>query len=145
MQTTIRKGTIINAIMTENLRSQAFIASPDGSVYNNDVSLDPKCAVCAVGALLRAAGATNEEIGKLGTVIGRDIVRTDANAVNKEVRLLLAEKKYLNALSVKFEGLFDSDNPIVPTKADRKRVAAFVRRTFPEKLELRALRRQAGL
>ena len=116
MKITITKKQIIEAINNEPLSNGLFVPFIP----------NPKCTVCAVGAVLRTAGLHNQAIHDIGDrLIGTGDCGTDS-----DYRKYLAKKKYMLALSSKFETLAyqNEDMGFVRTK-----LTAFVNRNFPAK------------
>lgn len=91
MRKSVTKNEVLKAIATEPLAPNSWA--------HDSIKRNGKCAVCAVGAVIRAAGAT--EIGDLryhaeASTSGRSIVTGDIGS-------LLAQGLYMNALSCHFE------------------------------------------
>jgi hypothetical protein len=142
MNKTISRRDILTAIRNEPLNTGSFVnpkgVGPDGVEGGLGSVEDKNCTVCAVGAVLRKAGLSNREIEEFGEALGdlgpitptRYEIYSDVKGGLKE---LLKEKKYLHALSVKFEGQAHKTGV---GKRTRKVLSLFVKKNFPKRIRL---------
>lgn len=119
----ITKSQLLDAIETEPLRAGDIIKKVGSEDYND-------CEVCAVGAILRRKLTHINEVNKLTEVAFSYLDQYGYYCAGyiRRVPNLLKSKKYLNALSVKFENLSET-NSILET---RKKLSRWVKRNFPE-------------
>ncbi len=122
----ITKGEVLDALATEPLRARQFVDSTDNG--------NPTCHVCAVGAMLRRKGLTNNQIWFVGSrLIKQDMVSVGM-FVSKEVARnkaveLTQQGKYLHALSI----IFEHSSNTMPLKEDSyKYTKEFVLAFFPD-------------
>lgn len=131
LQRTISKSEIIKALQTEPLQPGVFVEY----VYVADtcnISTDPSCNVCAVGAVLRRAGYTNDAIIKAGRELSNAgfVCQGNVAQINEELK----NRQYLNALSVKFETLMAERDRV--TKAVRQQLCKWVEKNLPNRIKL---------
>lgn len=124
----ITKQTILKAIKTEPLKPGSFVL-----LEGDLVSDDPSCSVCAVGAVLRKAGMNNNRINRFGI----KLVDYNSCSSSSVYRLpaLLEEKRYLHALSVKYENLARVFRDLTFV---RRELSKFVKKHFPSRIKLNA-------
>jgi len=120
---TITRSEILKAIRTEPLVSGNFVQTENNKEKN--------CAVCAVGAVLRIAGQNNTEIHSFGEqLMYEGVCSSQPHYVILEE---LKERRYLHALSMKFE--FYAFR-LGKGKRTRKLLANFVKKNFPKVIKL---------
>ena len=132
----ITRRDILKAIRTENLQGGSFI---HGRLVEGEISkvMDSYCSVCAVGAVLRNKGLEGVEIYDTACRItsGTAIIRRDSFNELKAIK----KKKWLNALSIRFEHLVDKQSSRtngVPTKKTKENLIRFVKRHFPKQIKV---------
>jgi hypothetical protein len=124
----ITRKQVLEAIRTEKLKPDHFVHGEYDSA-NSVTVFSPGCKVCAVGAVLRQAGVSNEDMDyrAYSLIGGGNYCSGDDEYVE------LANKNYLAALSIKFENLAKKNGGAGPkTKASLRN---FVRRHFPKVFE----------
>lgn len=126
----VLKKTIIRALKTEPLQTGQFVEKPDLRKVGD-------CNVCAVGAVLRATGATNYQIAKHTGWANGGVCIFSCESQRRIIQLL-ERKDYMSALSSYFEDLVFGE----PTKAQRRKLIAFVEKNFPNRVPLVAPKAQ---
>lgn len=126
----VSKKLIIKALMEENLGPGHFVEVNEERPLA-EVSKDPECKVCAVGAVLRHAGFSNKKIFNFGNDLS--INGPAAYVEYKEIPSLLEEGYYINALSVKYESLVQQYGI---NKKTVNKVITWVKKKFPERIVL---------
>lgn len=121
MQHTISKRKIILALMKEPLTRNNFFEERD----------NPKCKVCAVGAVLRAVNVEQYEMFGHRVTKGRN-ASVPKPHLSKVIGELLKDKNYLGALSMYHETK-SADKTVLGVK-HRMKLANFVLKNFPSKL-----------
>jgi hypothetical protein len=139
---TVSRKTIIKAINEEPLKSGEFVLL-DNKGWDPVPSKDKNCQVCAVGAVLRRAGLSNNKIHSFGDKLmwNGDVTphtddsfcEYDESATNAQIESLIRAKMYLHALSVKFEYQADKTGH---GKRTRKILTNFVKENFPATIKL---------
>ena len=125
----IKRSDILKAIRTEPLKAGNWIHEDLSS--NTDEDFHSGCKVCAVGAVLRVKGISDEDIdfraheGLMNLGVGC--------SEESDEEFALEEKKYLNALSIKFEKL---SRRLGNGKRTRAQLAAFVKKNFPKQFNV---------
>lgn len=131
----VSRRLILTAIRKEPLEAGYWVALDD----NNNPVKDNNCSVCAIGATLRQSGLTNRQIESFGERLmlygpvstwNDEVLSSNINDILKE---LLEERRYLHALSLKFE---DQAERTGSGKRTRKVLAQFVRKHFPKRIAL---------
>lgn len=125
----VLRSTILKAIKVEPLKGRSWVDDEDMD--------NPKCSVCMVGGTLRQAGLSNKQIYEFGDEMvsyGECTAHylTPFEAA-REVKEHLENRRYLHALSVKFERLFSY---LGAGKRTRKILTKFVRQNFPKRIPL---------
>lgn len=128
--TRITKAQVLEAIANEPLWPGNWVALfiPQDQTPDN-------CNVCAVGAVLRHKGLPRDEITQAGDQL---LDRGDISSEYWEnIPVLLKDKLYLNALSVKFEYLCEDHDysKARGLKTIRKKLAQFVEENFPNSFD----------
>lgn len=131
---TITKKQVVKALKEEPLRSGKFIAvyNDEGEriyFYDNTPAKKLNCKVCAVGAVLRQKNLSPSEISDVTLFL--DVISRDSLEM---LPTLLKEKRYLEALSVKFESYLGDDD-VEPTYEQRRNMIRWVERNFPNRFE----------
>jgi hypothetical protein len=142
----IKREEIIEAITNEPLlRPGAWVAVPfDEKTGRWDLSA-PKttpCAVCAVGAVMRAVLPANTTLGKLIST-SADATRGEDSESDFDFETEIEAGRWLSALSRFFERLWlgydyelDETNETKISEEVRGKTIAFVKRRFPETIEV---------
>jgi len=136
MRKTITRREVLKAIRTEPLKRGKWVQM---DVYKSFVpSSDPKCEVCAVGAVLRHAGLNNEQISEFGDQMVSGPFPCvgdcfDYREFEDAVKQALKEKRYLYALSLKFER---HAKRLGKGRRIRNLLANFVKRNFPKSVKV---------
>jgi hypothetical protein len=132
----ISKKKVLEAIKNEPLYSGEW-AKIDA---NGKVMRDKDCPVCAVGATLRKAGFSNNEVSRFGRKmsdhgdVAPDFLSWEgAKDMKQYVLNCLANKEYLHALSIKFEDQADKTGV---GKKTRSVLVNFVEKNFPNRIKL---------
>lgn len=139
----VTRRTVIKALRTEKLRANNF--------FHTDNTLS-KCAVCAVGAVLRSS-LTQEQLrdadgynATRGVYSGCDTEKE----VQEKTRCEINEGNYLGALSVYFESLarrfarkgrgeranLEQVEAVNWTSRRREKLVDFVKKNFPKTIEI---------
>lgn len=124
----ITKEAILNAIYKEPLRGDKFITSRFEPVAGIRV-YDNLCQVCAVGAILRHSNIKNDCISDTGN----QLTKHEDISLDGRIGPLLEKRKWLNAISVKFEKLYAEFGDSYKTK---EKLSAFIKRNIPNKITI---------
>lgn len=125
MRKTISKAKVIKALQTEPLSQGSWRCHDAIGPYDNT------CDVCAVGAVLRAAGVPENRISIEAPVRCRFATRS---YFDPTIPKMLKGGFYLSALNCYFEAIKTKDR--IPSAAQRKRLIAFVEKNFPDRVSL---------
>jgi len=133
MEKKISRKTILLAIRNEPLKPLEWVQL-DGMIPVTQED----CPVCAIGATLRRAGFSNDEIHDFGgnmNITGICTLRavSENSTVEKELVTLLKGQRYLHALSLKFE---DQASRTGGGKTTRRILSEFVKKNFPNRIKL---------
>lgn len=133
---TISKDVILKAIKIEPLNKGYFVQWERNEF---GPSTNPNCKVCAVGAVLRHAGMTNRQIDLFGDKLNNcgqvyASSECDKQSVRETIETMLKQKRYLHALSVKFE--YNASILGAGGKRIRKVMTKFVKENFPKRIAL---------
>lgn len=134
----ITRREILKAIRTENLKGGTWIGARVNK--DGDTVSDEKCTVCAVGGVLRAKGIACDLIDDVACDITRGFYGVapttddDGEEENSEFDAL-KQKAYMNALSIRFERLYDKYGS---GKKTREKLCRFVKRHFPKTIRVEA-------
>jgi hypothetical protein len=124
----IKRREILEAIRTEKLLAGgSFIHGRKDSLGNRII--DRNCKVCAVGALLRLKGIDSDLI----TLTAHDITGDYGLTQDSNEFEALKKKQYINALSIRFERLYEKQGA---GKKTRETLARFVKRHFPKEIRV---------
>lgn len=133
---TVTKKEILEAIKKEPLKAGSWVKMDD---FGDPVK-DKNCTVCAIGAVLRRAKYSNQQAWEFGgCLMNSDAVApldeecVDLGVEKNLVERLLSEKKYLHALSVRFEGQALRTGV---GKRTRKILTDFVKKNLPDQVKL---------
>src|SRR3990172_1614297 len=110
MKSSITKTEILYALATEPLQTERIYSTIN-------------CTVCAVGAVLRGAGCSNNHL----VMTGYKLLKKGPMTAGFSTTLLLQKKKWLNALSVKFETMHKT---AAITSESRLRLMKWVQKHF---------------
>lgn len=128
----IKRAEILRAIRNEPLSNGHWI-KPEGYDefgYEAGEKYNDKCAVCAVGAVLRTKGVPNNKIAERAS----DFFCAETVDNTGDEMIALEEKNYLLALSVKFEKLAER---LGAGKRTRDQLALFVKKNFPKEIRVK--------
>lgn len=123
----ITRREILKAIRTEKLKEGGFI-----HLNKDELGYDDTCKVCAVGAVLRSAGVGNGSINIIAQLLLEAGYYSDEGDEHTE----LEAKRYLNALSVKFEKLASVYGA---GKRTKDKLAIFIKKYFPKTINVEGL------
>ena len=136
MNKTISRRDILTAIRNEPLKRGSWVYMYGRNDFSEG---DKRCEVCAVGAILRQGGFSNYEIDYFGgALLNSGPISPDSSEFNESsltngLKQLIKEKKYIHALSVKFE---DQASRTGAGKITRKVLSLFVKKNFPKRIRL---------
>lgn len=132
---------VLEAINNEPLRGGNF-------VHLNWTSVEGVCPVCAVGAVLRNVGYPDTEITSIAARItkfnsrsplkGLPVTNSDhvyLSNTNVLIRKMLNKKRYLNALSIKFEELYEAYGGFESESIVVDKLSNWVKRNIPVKFK----------
>ena len=130
----ITRKEILKAIRTEKLKGGAFIE--ERYVYDTfgeyDYVVDNKYKVCAVGAILRQKGISDDKIQDTAYIA---TFLSDVGD-NGDLEGALEVKDYMGALSIKFERLYRSYGG---GKRTKEKLAQFVKANFPKEIRIKGV------
>ncbi len=121
----ITKKEIIETIKKEHLTNEQFI-------YVQDSDKASECRVCAVGAILRKKLNNISDSNTLAIEIS-DLMNNGVCSHDGDLEVELYKKRYLNALSVKFEKL---SMKYKTQKTIKKHLIDFIELNFPSKFKV---------
>ena len=130
----ITRKEILKAIRTEKLQGGSFIEARRISNFygRNEYVYDSKCKVCAVGAILRQKGISDDKIQDTA-YIATFLSDVDDNG---DLEVALEVKDYMGALSIKFERLYLSYGG---GKRTKEKLAQFVKTNFPKEIRIKGV------